>query len=115
MARNITKEFLSGSVNGILIPVVATATPGTTIHTANTQMKDEIYLYAVNTDTSSRKLTIEWGGVVAPDDLIEISIAAESGLEIIIPGLILSNGLIVKAFASVASVINIGGYVERVI
>lgn len=114
MTKTITKEFLSGSTDGKLIKVVATATPGTTIHTATAHIKDEIYIYAVNTDSSAHKLTIEFGGVTSPDDLIEITLAAESGLELIIPGLILTNSLVVKAFADAGNLVNIGGYVERV-
>ena len=57
------KRLLSGSTNGRMIKIAATATPGTTIHTATTTSTanddcDEIYLWAVNSDTSSRKLTI---------------------------------------------------------
>ncbi len=44
------KRLLSGSTNGRLIKVVATATAGTLIHTAvtGTTNIDEIHLYAVN-------------------------------------------------------------------
>ncbi|MHA1447884.1 MAG: hypothetical protein ACTSP4_00490 [Candidatus Hodarchaeales archaeon] len=114
MAQTITKEILSGSTDGKLIKVVATATPGTTIHATQTYVKDDVFLYATNTDTSAHKLTIEWGGQTAPDDLIEVTIAAESGVELIVPGLVLTNGLVVTAFADTTNVINIGGYVERV-
>jgi hypothetical protein len=77
-----SKIVLSGSTDGRMIKVAATATAGTTIHTgsATATTFDEIWLYAVNSDTSSLKLTIEWGGVTAPDDLIEFTVPAESGL-----------------------------------
>lgn len=108
------KEFLSGSANGRLIKVAATSSPGTTLHTAHATDKDELWLWAVNSDTNDRKLTIEFGGTTAPDDTIEVTIPAESGLVIVVSGLILSNALVVKAFAAAANVVMVGGYVNRI-
>jgi hypothetical protein len=115
-----TKLHLSGSTGGRPIKVAQTATAGTTIHTTGTSSSnlDEIWLYANNTDTTDRKLTIEYGGVSSPDDLIEITIPAESGLVLVIPGLLLSgdgsSARVVRAFAATADVINITGYVNRI-
>jgi hypothetical protein len=115
-----SKVNLSGSTGGRLIKVVQTATTGTTIHATGTSASilDEIWLYAVNSDTTARKLTIEFGGTSAPDDLIELTIAAESGLVLVVPGLTLvgtgSAARTVTAFAATANVISIGGYVNRI-
>lgn len=111
-----SKIKLSGSTDGRQIKVVQTATAGTTIHTAvsGTTDYDEIWLYAVNSDTVQRKLTIEFGGTTAPDDLIEVGIPAESGYVLVVPGLVLHNGSVVKAFAETANVVLIGGYVNRI-
>lgn len=111
-----TKLPLSGSTNGRLIKVVAVATAGTTIHTAVAGVADidELWLWAVNSDTTDRKLTIEYGGVAAPDDLIELTVRAESGLVLIVPGLLLQNTLVVRAFAAAANVVNVGGFVNRI-
>ena len=109
-----TKEFLSGSTNGRQVKVAATATPGTLIHTAHATAKDEIWIWAVNSDTTPRKLTIEFGGTTAPDDLIELTIPAEAGLLMVVPGLILSNSLVVRAFCASANVVTISGYVNRI-
>lgn len=115
---DVAKRKLSGSTNGRLIKVAATATAGTTIHTAVSGTTDgtydEIWLYAVNSDASDRKLTIEWGGVTAPDDLIELTVRAESGLVLVVPGLVLQNGTIVRAFAATANVVMIGGFVNKI-
>jgi hypothetical protein len=114
------KLILSGSVDGRAIKVAATATPGTTIHTgsATATTLDEVWLYAQNTDTTARKLTIEWGGTTAPDDLIELTIPAESGLTLVAPGLLIkgnsSTALVVKAFAASANVITIHGFVNQI-
>lgn len=110
----ITKQKLSGSADGKMIKVVATATLGTTIHTAHATDLDEIWLWAVNSDTSDRKLTLEYGGATSPDCLIEQTIPAESGLFIVLPGLILSNSLVLTAFCATANVVMVGGYVNRI-
>lgn len=111
-----SKQLLSGSTNGKAIKVAATASAGTTIHTAvsGTTNLDEIWLYAVNSSASSVKLTLEWGQADAPDGNIEVSIAAESGLVLVAAGLLLQNSLVVKAFAGTADVIMIHGFVNRI-
>ena len=111
-----SKQLLSTGTNGKNIKVVATASAGTTIHTAvsGTSNLDELWLYAMNTDSSDRKLTIEYGGTTSPDDLIEQTLTTEAGWTLVIPGLLLQNGLIVKAFAAAANVVVINGYVNRI-
>ena len=109
-----TKHKLSGSTDGRMIKVVATATAGTLIHTADSTALDEIMLWAVNSDTTNRKLTIEYGGVASPDDLIEITIPAEDGFYAVLPGLVLTNSLVVRAFCASANVVMIAGYVQRI-
>lgn len=114
-----SKLILSGSTNGRGILVVATGTPGTTIHTGSTTTStiDEVWLYATNTDTTARKLTIEWGATTSPNDLIEVTIPAESGLTLVAPGLLIGgavSALVVRGFAATANVITIHGYVNRI-
>jgi len=114
-----TKLTLSASTDGRAIKVAATATAGTTIHTGPSSASeiDEVWLYAMNTDTDERKLTLEWGGTSSPDDLIEITLPAEPGLVLIAPGLLIKGNatpLLVRAFASVTNVITLHGYVNRI-
>jgi hypothetical protein len=115
--RDYKKRQLSASVDGRGIKVAATASPGTLIHTAFTSTAanewDEVWIRAINTSGSSVKLTIEWGGTTAPDDHVEITIPAESGFTDVIPGHILQNSAIVRAFAATADVIVLHGYVNR--
>lgn len=117
LKRNDKKRLLSASVDGKQIKVAATATPGTLIHTAQNGTKegnyDEIYIYAVNSSASAVKLTIEWGTATAPDGNIEITIPAEAGYTLVVPGLILQNGATVKAFAGTTNVILINGYIKK--
>ena len=109
-----SKVKLSGSTDGRMIKVVQTATTGTTIHTAHATSLDEIHLWAVNSDTTARKLTIEYGGTSSPDNLIEITIPPESGPIPVVPGFVLTNSLVVTAFAETANVVMVGGFVNRI-
>lgn len=112
----VTKEKLSNSTNGRQIIVAATATTGTSIHTAvsGTSQWDEIWIWCTNSSTTSVKLTIEFGGTTSPNDLIEITIPPESGPIPVVPGLILQNGVAVTAFAGTANVLLISGFVNRI-
>jgi len=112
---SILKRKLSGSTDGMGILVAATATPGTTIHTAvagtTAGTFDEIWLWAQNNNTEDVSLTIEYGDATTSHNII-MNIPCTSGLYIVLPGFILQNGMTVKAFASVANVITIYGYVH---
>jgi hypothetical protein len=112
------KRKLSASPAGDGIKVVAVATAGTTIHTAPAGTTDgsydEIWLYAYNGHTATVTLTIEFGGATVPDQNIVVSLPFKSGLQLIVPGLLLQNALTVKAFASVANVVTLTGFVNRI-
>ena len=118
MTADYTKLILSGSTDGLGIKVAAVATPGTLIHTAQASNVDgdydEIWMYAVSAHTGVVELTLEWGGVTDPDDLIQLAIQPKSGLYLITPGILLHNSLVVRAFADVADVILIHGFVNRI-
>ncbi len=109
-----TKHILSGSTDGKGILITSGSTPGTTIHTADATSLDEIWVYAVNSSAGNVKLTIEWGEDTAPNGNIEQTLAGESGLVLIIPGLLLTNSLVVKAFSDTINVIVINGFVNRI-
>lgn len=112
-----SKVLLSGSTQGKGIKIAQTATAGTTIHTAvaGTSDMDEIWLWAVNSsETIPQKLTIEWGTADAPDGNIEQTIPCESGLVLVVPGLLLHNALVVKAFSTTANITLIHGFVNRI-
>lgn len=112
-----TKKLLSGSTNGKAIKVTGTNTAGgVTIHTAiaGTTSYDEIWLWAFNSDTSPILLTIEFGGTTAPDQNIVLTIPAQCGDVLVVPGQLLQNGLAVTAFAGTANKITIKGYVHQI-
>ena len=109
---------LSGSTNGKPIKVTGTATGSSvTVHTAVTgvEQTDQIFLWASNTSGTAATLTVEWGGTTDPDNLLvkAYSIAANSAPVLVAQGIMLNGGLIVKAFAGTANVLNIVGYVHR--
>jgi len=113
------KKKLSGSTDGLAVKVTGTSTGATvTVHTAvagtTVGTFDEIWLYANNTSASAVKLTLEWGTATAADGNIELTIAAEAGLVLVLPGLILQNAKVVKAFAATADVILLTGYVNAI-
>lgn len=117
MAVTFTKTILSGSTDGKGIPIVATATAGTLLHTgsATPATLHEVWLYIVNTSTTPVKATIEWGFATTPDSNIEVTIAPEDGLLLVIPGLILKGNatpLTVKAFAGTTNVLVAHGFVN---
>lgn len=114
------KLTLSASTDGRPVKVAATANAGTTIHTAssNASIYHEIWLYAQNTDTTARKLTIQFGGTTSPDDDIEQTIGAEAGLVLVVPGLVIKGNatpLVVRAFAATGNVVTISGYVNEIV
>lgn len=116
----ISKEILSGSIQGRNIKVAATASPGTLIHTTGIEstVTDEIWVYAYNGHTASVVLTIQQGGTGTPDDDITVPIPAKSGLMLVVPGLVLKGtgtvGSEVRAYAGTADVVTVTGYVNRI-
>lgn len=114
----VAMKNLSGSTDGKQIKVAATATPGTTIHTAVASTAagvwDKVWIYGTNTHTVSVDVTIEWGGTTAPDDTCKKTLAPNTGWELLVDGALLQNSLVVKAFASVANVVLIRGEVNAI-
>lgn len=113
-----TRLVLSGSTNGLPIPVAATATLGTAIHTAlaGTAGFDEIYLFASNVTGSAATLTLEWGSATDPGGHMvkALSVAANSAPVAIATGQSLNNAKVVTAFSGTASALNITGWVNRI-
>jgi predicted deacylase len=110
-----TKLALSGSTNGRGIAVAATATLGTTIHTAHATALDEVWLYAANIDSSAVTLTVEFGGATTTSDLIQQEIGATpSGLVLVCAGLLVTGSVVVTAFAGTGNKIELFGFVNRI-
>lgn len=114
MATTFQAVPLSGSTNGRPIPIAATATPGTLLHTAHASALDEVYLYAANITAAAVTLTIQFGGVTTGDNLVVTSISANSGPVQLAFGQRLTGGVEVRAFAATANAINMTGVVNRI-
>lgn len=109
-----TKQVLSGSTNGRFIDIAATSSPGNTIHTAHSTSIDEIVLCAVNDDTVDRTLYIQFGDNA---DVLPFTVPTGSGVIFIMPQeahCVLTNSLVVRAYADSANKIWVGGCVNRI-
>lgn len=116
-----SKIPLSGNAAGmgILINSGSSGVAGPTIHTGSTSasVTDEVWIYAVNYDTTDRKLTIQYGGVTAGTDEIEYTVKAENGMYLIVPGLLLvgdATPKVISAYAATNTSIVVYGYCNRI-
>lgn len=103
--------------NGRPIKVAATvAGSATTIHTVTSTAgeMEEVFIKAVNTDSSERKLTLLLGGTTNPDDYVETYLSAEGGPVEILDGHRMNGGVIIKAFADAANVVTLIVDVNRI-
>jgi hypothetical protein len=116
MPTTVSRIPLSGSTHGRGVKVAATASSGTTIHTATSSTTDcdVVTIYAYNSSASAVNLTLQWGGTTSVDDDIKLSIPATSGLTLIAPDLVLRNSLVIRAYAGTADVVTIHGFANRV-
>ncbi len=111
-----TKQILSGSSNGRPIEIVATSSPGTTIHTVAataTNDREMAYLYAMNAAATDMLLSLELGGT-ATTDLLEITITARDGPILVSPGIAFTaTTSIIRAFATATGGLAVAGYINR--
>ena len=113
-----SRQLLSGSTSGKPIPIVATATIGTTIHTATAVggAFDEIYCWVNNTSAAAVTMTVEWGAAGTGSQMVTAySIPANSSSTPITFGQVLNGGLLCTMFASVANALNVTGFVNRIV
>lgn len=109
-----TRRPLSGSTHGRGVKVAATATAGTLIHTAQASatLVDVVTLYCYNSSTVQiRTLTLEWGGVTAPDDNMKFDIPPGATIPVVVD-LIIRNALVIRAFANAANELVLFGFVN---
>ena len=109
-----SKHILTGSTYGRGIAVTATTSgAANTIHTVLVSVDDEVWVYAQNTTEDEVSLTVWFGGTTATSDQIYISVPSNSGLTLVVAGLVLGGNLVVKAHAERASEVILFGYVNR--
>ena len=112
----ITKELLSDSTSGRGTLIGQIVTAGDDLHTAIAAADgiDEIWIWAYNGHTADVEITIEWGGVTDIVDHIVYSVPFDDGAHLVVPGLLLTGGLDVAAFAGTTNVVTCFGYVNRI-
>jgi hypothetical protein len=98
---------------------MATATAGTTIHTATSadmpEGCDEVYLWAGSTSGSAINATIHFSSDFAGDKTINFRVpAAYNGPILVLPGHRVCDGVVISATASIAERVNVWGNVNRV-
>ena len=108
--------LLTGSSNGLPIPITAVATPGTTVHTAAAVGYEEVFLWVSNVTSSTATITIEWGGVTDPGDHLvhEYPVPANSLPIPLALGQRIDGSVVIAAFSGTASALNVTGYVNQV-
>lgn len=116
-----TKQFLSESTSGKAVNVTATGASTTLIHTtpSSSSSMDEIWLYATNSSIADITFNLLYGGTDFSNDILfEGVVEAYAGNVLICPGLIAkgdgATGFSIYGNSSVASGINIFGYVNRI-
>ncbi len=120
MAQTFTKLKLSGSTDGRPIQVAATATAGTTLHTATSSTGDdsydEVWLWASSTHASPQNATVQIGASTGSEaESLNVRVpAAYNGPILVLPGWPLRNGTVLTATAAVLGRIQFYGYVNRI-
>lgn len=117
-----SKQFLSGSTNGLPLSLYSTSSQQPdTIHTtqSSSSVKDEIWVYANNMNSAGATISLFFDN--APAQEIVLTIPAESGLILVIPGLLVSgngqagNSLVAYLLDQADyGLVNISGYVNRI-
>ena len=113
MAGTVTREELTGAADGVPVVVAGILiSTGTLIHTAHATAQDCLFLKASNTSaTIPQILKLQWGGITSAFDLTH-TIPVSSTIVISV-GDFLTNSLVLRAYSTTASVVNIVGYVDR--
>lgn len=111
---SMTRRILSGATNGRPIGVVATTSPGTTIHAPGATTIDMVTVLAKNHATTARQLLLGWGGTSTQDEII-VTIPAQDGLYMIADNLpINGTTATIHAYATATNGLCILGYVDRI-
>lgn len=109
------KVILSGSTNGIGIPINSTNSgSANTIHTADSTSLDELWISFSNTSNSDATVTLAIGGI-STSNLISLTIPSGRGLVPAISGLTFTGGVTIKAFSSITGAIVAYGFCNRIV
>ena len=113
----IERIVLSGSTNGRGIKITGTTSGGAnTIHTATSTLGviDEVWLYCYNSGGADLVLYLCLGGTTDPDDIVKVTIPAQTGDILVLSGECFNGGVVIKAYAQTTNYLVIRGYVNRI-
>jgi len=113
-----TRIGFSAATNGATMTVNTTsAISPMTVHTTGPGIYnwDDIWIWAANTDTVSRTISLYFGAHSSLGDQVvgNYDLPPGGAPVLICPGLFLQNSGVVEAYASIANKINLTGYVNR--
>ena len=103
---------LSASTNGNPIFVLKTGTGTTSVHTAEENVLEELYIWASNYGADDAVLTMSAGPMASGSNQVKVSIGSNKGLYLVWPGTPL-RGQTLFAESSLANSINLVGFAIR--
>jgi len=113
----VSKNLLSGSVNGKAILIAGTVSGSATqLHTAiaGTTSYDEVWLYAINNATSSLTCSILFGSTTEPNDVFRAVVNPNGGRTLLVDGSLANNGIVIYGYATVTNLLSIAGFCNRI-
>jgi hypothetical protein len=99
------------------VPSTTTFTYARTASNVTSGASSGTVYVAATAASQSVRLTVQWGGTASPDDEITYTLTNQNGLYLIASGLILkgnATALTVRAYADIANVVVMHGYVNRI-
>jgi len=112
----VTKMPLSeGPANGSGLFIVPAGSPGALVHIAvtGTSSFDEVWLYSSHDSLVSGFMVVQFGSLLSTSAIDHI-VGPLDGLDLLVPGLIINNGLEVRVYAPAAGNVVIFGFVNRI-
>lgn len=103
---------LSSSLNGNPIHVIKTGTGTTSVHTAQENVLEELYIWATNYGADDVVLTMSAGPMSSGSNVVKTPLGASKGMYLVWPGIPL-KGETLYAEASLANTVNLLGFAVR--
>lgn len=115
-AGKLLSRDVSGSASPQGLLTTLTTTDATLLHQAPAEASrfDRIRIYAVNTDSVDRSVSVWWGGSIAPAAQIPMTIPSGAGAVLMIEDWPIERGLPIYAQAVTANTINIATLVTPI-
>jgi hypothetical protein len=106
---NFSAVTPSGLTNGNGKLIAAIASPGDVIHTCDTTLRDEVYIWVCNLSTITVDFYLEVGNLVYTHP-----IPNDGDLHLIRPGTRHTGGTVIRAYAETTNVLVVDAIVNRI-